>query len=195
AVAEDSRHTEEHPTEDHPPTGLGLCDGPDKEAISSLISRMGLNKHIQLLGNVHNMSRFYHSIDLLITPSIKEPFGLTIAEAMAHGIPVICTEVDGTTEVFVNGTSGLAIKPTLTATEYQALGGNLKGWPEYIYSPTEDTIVEAKALAPDLLAKEISMLLNNKHRYSAMSLQARDHAVNQLNYQKHVEKLYRLLLA
>jgi glycosyltransferase involved in cell wall biosynthesis len=48
-------------------------------------------------------------IDLLIVPSQYEGFGLTAAEAMAAGLPVIASDVDGLREVVDDGNSGLLV--------------------------------------------------------------------------------------
>lgn len=168
--------------------------GPDRDSMQALINHLNLGQHIQLLGNVDDMSHYYHQIDLLVVPSIREAFGMSIAESLAHGVPVICTEVDGTTEVFIKGENSLAIKPTLGPQQYSELGGSLSDWPEFVYSPSEDAIVDPKALDPDTLAQTIATLLNDPQQYSTMSERARAHAINKLDYTAHVENLYQLLL-
>ena len=54
---------------------------------------------MQFDGFVANMGAFYHKIDMLVAPSIREPFGLTPLEALACGIPTIMSDVDGHPEV------------------------------------------------------------------------------------------------
>ena len=43
--------------------------------------------------------RYYRSADLLVHPSISENFGITIAEGLAAGLPVICTKGTPWTEL------------------------------------------------------------------------------------------------
>jgi glycosyltransferase involved in cell wall biosynthesis len=45
------------------------------------------------------LEAFFDRIDMLAVPSIYEPFGLVAVEAAARGIPVVCTAIDGLTEV------------------------------------------------------------------------------------------------
>ncbi len=50
--------------------------------------------------------------DVVVFPSLKpEGFGLTVAEAMHLGKPVIAAPVGGTAELVQNGVTGLAVEP------------------------------------------------------------------------------------
>ena len=44
--------------------------------------------------------------DLFLLPSEKESFGVAALEAMAHGVPVVCSDIGGLPEVIENGISG-----------------------------------------------------------------------------------------
>ncbi|MBL8015269.1 MAG: glycosyltransferase family 4 protein [Candidatus Doudnabacteria bacterium] len=46
-----------------------------------------------------DLKDFYAAIDIFLLPSIYEPFGMTVVEAMAQGKPVIATNKGGTTEI------------------------------------------------------------------------------------------------
>lgn len=68
---------------------------------------------VQIAGKIlnDNLVDFYHSIDILINPSLSESFGMTVVEAMACGKPVIVTEVGGMTETVLQGKNGLRVPP------------------------------------------------------------------------------------
>lgn len=53
----------------------------------------------------------YPNMDVLILPSFWEGFPYVIIEAMAHGIPVIATDVGGVSEAVLDGRTGLLIPP------------------------------------------------------------------------------------
>lgn len=57
------------------------------------ISTLGLQDHVQYLGSVNDeqKSALYEAADLFILPSFSENFGVVVAEALAHGLPVITT--------------------------------------------------------------------------------------------------------
>lgn len=70
------------------------------------------SERVEFLGQVENMDAFYASIDLLVAPSIvPEAFGLTIAEAMAHGVSVIATRSGAQGEIVTDGVHGRVIMP------------------------------------------------------------------------------------
>ena len=48
---------------------------------------------------------------IFIYPSREEPFGLSIVEAMACGVPVVTTNVYGPSEIITQDVDGLAVSP------------------------------------------------------------------------------------
>ena len=46
-----------------------------------------------------------------VQASVRETFGLALAEAMAAGLPVVATRTDGTSELVVDGRTGLVVPP------------------------------------------------------------------------------------
>lgn len=61
--------------------------------IETMIATSGLSDRILLAGamNASEIAAGYASADLFVTPSHFEGFGMAIAEAIAHGLPVIAT--------------------------------------------------------------------------------------------------------
>ncbi len=62
-------------------------------------------------GYVENLREFFAALDVCIMPSRSEAWGLAALRAMAHGLPVIASEVGGLPEVVEHGVSGWLVPP------------------------------------------------------------------------------------
>jgi glycosyltransferase involved in cell wall biosynthesis len=78
----------------------------NRHHLERLIKDLGQDGRVHLLGWVDNVPRFLSALDLLISPSRSEPFGLSIVEAMACGVPVIATRSEGAREILEDGVTG-----------------------------------------------------------------------------------------
>lgn len=67
---------------------------------------LGINGQVRFLGTVTDMPRFYRACNVICVPSVSEPFGRTVIEAMAVGTPVVATAVGGMQETIENSVSG-----------------------------------------------------------------------------------------
>jgi glycosyltransferase involved in cell wall biosynthesis len=74
---------------------------------------LSLAGRVTFVGKVPNdlLPAHYHSADILINPSLSESFGMTVAEAMACGKPVIVTNVGGMPGIVRHGVDGLVVPP------------------------------------------------------------------------------------
>ena len=59
------------------------------------------------LGSLPDMREAYHCADLLVHPALYEPFGNVCLEAMACGLPVATTRLNGACEIIGHGASGI----------------------------------------------------------------------------------------
>jgi len=133
-------------------------EGSQADRIAQLIADQGLQDHVTMLGHQDDMGAFYRETDILVMPSIAEPFGLTAIEAAASGAVPIVADVDGLAETVAPEHPELRITPTLDVAAYEALGGNGKDLPTTTYRPGDDTIGPPQAIAPEALADRISEL-------------------------------------
>ncbi|MBK9164534.1 MAG: glycosyltransferase family 4 protein [Acidobacteria bacterium] len=70
-------------------------DGRFRRELKRLASVMGMEQRFLWLDWLEDTSEFFAAIDLFISPSHSESFGLAILEAMAFGIAVVATETEG----------------------------------------------------------------------------------------------------
>ena len=81
-------------------------EGPEKIKALDYVEKKGLSDKILFLGNSNEIDKILCYSDLFLLPSEKESFGLSALEAMAHGVPVISSNVGGLSEVNKDGYSG-----------------------------------------------------------------------------------------
>ena len=82
-------------------------DGPEKPHIEDRARELGLEKNIIFHGVRKDVENFYQEADLFILPSLWEGFGLVLIEAMAAGVPVFASDVDGVKEIVKDGKNGV----------------------------------------------------------------------------------------
>jgi glycosyltransferase involved in cell wall biosynthesis len=80
--------------------------------LEPVISELGLQDHVVLTGRISEADklRMYNLADLYVFTSLYEGFGLSPLEAMACGIPVICSNRSSLPEVV--GEGGILVDPT-----------------------------------------------------------------------------------
>lgn len=71
------------------------------DTVSDMISALGLQQDVIMLGWLPfgDIPLVYRNAELFIYPSLHEGFGLPLLEAMASGVPVICSRIEPLTEV------------------------------------------------------------------------------------------------
>ena len=67
----------------------------------------GIESMVSFLGFREDIPELMSLCDLLIVPSLREPFGRVVIEAMACGTPVVASSVGGMVEIFEDGVGGL----------------------------------------------------------------------------------------
>lgn len=85
-------------------------DGPERKSIEKQLALYNLKNFIKLVGMKKNPYPYIAKADLFVQPSRVESFGLTIAEAMILGVPVLSTQTDGAKEIFEVKEAGLLCK-------------------------------------------------------------------------------------
>jgi len=95
------------------PPARELGEDPYARKLTRLAEACGVAGRVVLAGAVpsHEMPRWYRSADMLAATPWYEPFGLTVLEAMACGVPVVATSVGGLADTVVDGVTGDLVPP------------------------------------------------------------------------------------
>ena len=74
-------------------------DGPEKEALNKMIENRYLTKRIKIHPFTENIQMFYSQASIYVSSSRWKDFGLVLVQAMAHGLPVISSDLPSSKEI------------------------------------------------------------------------------------------------
>jgi glycosyltransferase involved in cell wall biosynthesis len=78
-------------------------DGPDRTSLENLAIQLGIAHLVHFPGFVAHMRDLYLASDVLFFPSLFEGTPMAVLEAMASGLPVVASRIDGTAEILTDG--------------------------------------------------------------------------------------------
>jgi glycosyltransferase involved in cell wall biosynthesis len=90
---------------------LLVGDGALAEETRERIEASGLIGRVRLLGTRRDVPELLAASDSFVLPSLWEGLPIALVEAMASRLPVIATEVSGTSQVMVDGETGWLVAP------------------------------------------------------------------------------------
>jgi glycosyltransferase involved in cell wall biosynthesis len=86
-------------------------DGPTLPLLKRRAAELKLKNSCIFIGVQPKVELIYPVFDIFVLPSLREPFGLVLLEAMANKIPVIATNRGGPCEYINSGVNGVLINP------------------------------------------------------------------------------------
>jgi len=88
-------------------------EGWSRDILEEEAHASGQNRKIQFTGFASDQEviNLMTSADVLVVPSIYEPFGIVALEGMATGVPVVASKVGGLSEVIEHDRTGLFVYP------------------------------------------------------------------------------------
>jgi glycosyltransferase involved in cell wall biosynthesis len=96
-------------------------DGELRPAVEAEIARLGLEGIVQLLGWRRDVPQLLAAMDVFLLTSLHEGLPRAVLQAMAAGVPVVATDVDGTPEVVEPGVTGWLVPPARPAAAGRAV--------------------------------------------------------------------------
>ncbi len=82
-------------------------EGDQRDVLERMIDDSGLQEKVRLLGFRADVLELMNAGDVFVLPSVAEPFGLVLLEAMALGKAVVATRAGGPCEIVEEGVTGL----------------------------------------------------------------------------------------
>jgi len=93
--------------------GAYSADSTYHRGLRHLIHRSGVSGAVSFVGRVSDeeLAHLYQTADLFVFPSLWEGYGIAVAEALSHGLPVVATRVGAIPELVREGVNGLLVAP------------------------------------------------------------------------------------
>ena len=131
-------------------------DGPLRPELDAMAGRLGLG-NVAFHGWQESLDQAFAGADLFCLPSIEEPFGLVIGEAMGRGLPVVATRTDGPLDVI--GHEGAGKEQTLAAGGLLVEAGDAAGLAQALaeLAGNRDRLARAGAAARRRIVTDFSM--------------------------------------
>jgi glycosyltransferase involved in cell wall biosynthesis len=123
--------------------------GPELGSLKSLAVELRLKEKVKFIGWIKDVESFLNNIDIFVLPSLDEPFGIAVLEAMAMGKPIVSTRSQGPNETLNDKNAYLS--------EVNNIDSLFKGLISAARNKTEREAKTVQALADykDHYAKEI----------------------------------------
>ena len=88
-----------------------LCGlGELEDYLKNLSEKLGIEDRVIFAGYRNDVKELLYAADCFVFPSLQEGLPVALMEAMAVGIPVICTDIRGNTDLIKNGKGGYILK-------------------------------------------------------------------------------------
>lgn len=90
---------------------IGFDEGAYAVEVEGRVAKLGLADAVRWIGFIADRDALYGSLDIVAAPAIGEPFGLTVPEAGAYGLPVVVARSGAFPEIVEDGVTGLFFEP------------------------------------------------------------------------------------
>lgn len=85
--------------------------GDLQDYLMELAKELGISEQLHLIGYRQDVAELYKISDVFVFPSLREGLPVSVMEAMASGLPIICSKIRGNSDLVQNGKGGLLFNP------------------------------------------------------------------------------------
>lgn len=86
--------------------------GDQKENLLNLAKNLGVESQFHLLGFRTDALKLYKAADVFVFPSFREGLSVSMMEAMASGLPIVCSKIRGNVDLVEDGVGGFHFVPS-----------------------------------------------------------------------------------
>ncbi|MFT4514313.1 MAG: glycosyltransferase involved in cell wall biosynthesis [Planctomycetota bacterium] len=95
---------------------LLVGDGPERAGATVLAQDLGIAERVDMVGTVADPANYYRRMHVFALPSDDEQHPLALLEAMAHGLPIVATDVGDVRATLPRAQHGFVVNPTAPKT-------------------------------------------------------------------------------
>lgn len=142
---------------------LIVGDGDDRERLQRKVQALGVADRVVFAGYIAELEKadHYRLADAYVMPGRGEGFGFVFLEAMACGVPVVASRLDGSREAVRYGELGIVVNPDdrkeLRAGIVSALAQPKRIPPGIVYFAYPNFQLRLQTIVNDIVAKERSI--------------------------------------
>ncbi|MGA8672661.1 MAG: glycosyltransferase family 4 protein [Terracidiphilus sp.] len=92
-------------------SALFAADKPYEERLHQRIGELGIGESVRMLGRRNDVPLLLQAMDVLVLPSVHDPFPMVLLESMAAALPIVAYSVDGVPELIDDGKTGWLVPP------------------------------------------------------------------------------------
>ena len=85
--------------------------GPNEDTLKRLAQETGMGNHLILAGYRRDIPDIIAACDIFAFPSFHEGMPVSLCEAMAGGLPVVCSRIRGSVDLVKDGINGYLVAP------------------------------------------------------------------------------------
>jgi len=100
--------------------------GDNRDCLLGLAKELGVSDQVHFLGYREDVAELYAVSDVFFFPSFREGLSVSLMEAMACGLPVVCSRIRGNTDLILQG-GGELFDPHSKDDCFRAVSGVLGG--------------------------------------------------------------------
>jgi len=85
--------------------------GKLENKLHALVKDLGLEKQVKLIGYRTDIAEICKASDIFCFPSYREGLSVALMEAMAVGLPIVCSNIRGNVDLIKSGKGGFLVNP------------------------------------------------------------------------------------
>jgi glycosyltransferase involved in cell wall biosynthesis len=139
-----------------------IGDGKDRQKLEDIVKNLKLEKTVIFKGAIQNIEipKYLFQANIFVLPSLSEGFPNVILEAMAAGLPIVSTNVDGLSELIKNEENGYLVDPKNPDQLAQKILKILKN-KELQNTMSHNNLIKAKEYSWDNVVDNLEKLYSN----------------------------------